>query len=253
VTSSDPAKKFAALLKRARGEAGEASPAAAPEAPAGEDIVVNQLVFSLLMWEATATLARAGFKKLRAAFVDYNELRVALAHEIAHALGPGYPKAEERAMRLRSALNDVFRREHTMSLAKLADAGKRESRAYLETLDGLPAYAAARVGLVCLGGGVIPVDERLRVLLVRERALEDETTLEVAAAWLDKQVKESGDCLAAHVALQAWADAEPMFETQTVAPKPVPPPKAAPPAKPSTRPKAGKSQRGGRGGAASAS
>lgn len=256
MTAGDPAKKFMALLKRVRGDAGEPAAPAAPESPPGEDLVVNQLVFSLLMWEATAALARTGYKKLRAAFVDYNELRVALAHEIAQALGPGYPKAEERSMRLRSALNDVFRREHTMSLAKLTDAGKRDSRMYLESLDGLPAYAAARVGLVCLGGGVLPVDERLRVLLAREKAVEDEGTLESAAAWLDKQVKETGECLAAHVALQGWADTEPLFETKTAAPKaaaraPAASVKAAP-AKP-PKGKATRAQRGGRGGAAAGS
>lgn len=288
MTAADPAKKFAALIKRLRAEAGDAvapappspegeAPAANPEslsnaagqghsaqanhaaagaAPAErqkatpkdparessagkdprrdarpgsrmmqappEDIVLRHLVFAMLMWEATAAAAAPAYRKLKHAFVDFNELRVALPHEVAQVIGESYPKAEERAARLKSMLLDVHRREHSLSVAKLLDVGKREARLYLESLDGAPAYAAARVFLVALGGHAIPVDERLRVLLVREKSAEEGLTPEQAASWAERQIK-AGDALAAHVALQLWADAQPMFETTT------PPPPATKP------------------------
>jgi endonuclease III len=217
-TPKDPAREGSAGKDPRR----DARPGSRMLQPPPEDSVLRHLVFAMLMWEATGAAAAPAYRKLKQAFVDFNELRVALPHEVAQVIGESYPKAEERAARLKSMLLDVHRREHSLSLAKMLDVGKREARLYLESLDGAPAYAAARVFLVALGGHAIPIDERLRVLLVREKSAEDGLTPEQTASWAERQIK-AGDALAAHVALQVWADAQPMFETMNP-----PPPTAKP-------------------------
>src|SRR3569832_1642262 len=50
------------------------------------------------------------------AFVDLNELRVATDLEIQELLGVRYPDIERRVAMITQALNNIFEREHTMSL-----------------------------------------------------------------------------------------------------------------------------------------
>ena len=110
-------------------------------------------------------------------------------------------------MRLRSSLNDVFRREHGVRLAHLAERGKREARAYLDAIDGLPAFVASRLVVVRLGGHAMPADERLRDLLVDREILPEGTSVHDAAGWLEHRVK-AGEALGAHLLLQEWSDDE---------------------------------------------
>ena len=116
-----------------------------PEPPAPIEDPLEQLVSSLLLWESTASKAEAARRRLIAAVVDINELRVCLPEEIVALLGERYPRGEERALRLRAALNDIYVREHAVSLEHLKKMNKRDARQYLESLEGVPQYVAARV------------------------------------------------------------------------------------------------------------
>lgn len=206
---SDPGKRFVGLIKRLRGEFGAPPPPAAaePGPPAEADPIVDQMLFSFLLWETTTTHATAAQKRLREAFVDLNELRVCFPEEISAAIGERIPKSRERATRLRAALNDIYRREHGLSLQRLADLPKREARTYMESLEGMPSFVAARVSLVALGGHAIPVDERLLALLVQERALEADMGTEEACSWLERQVR-ANEVVETYFLLRSWADEE---------------------------------------------
>lgn len=207
--STDPAKALAALLKKLAAR----YPAAAPEPlnaglDEGVDPMLNLYVQSFLVWDASTGQARAAMKRLRETFVDFNELRIAFADEIAAAFGERYPRGYERALRLRSGLHDIFRREHSLSLSRLSELSKREARGYLESLDGTPAYVASRVFLFGLGGHAMPVDQRIADLLAGEAILGDDVTdAESAAAWLERQVR-AGDGVHVGSLLQAWSDDE---------------------------------------------
>ena len=63
---------------------------------------VTVLVQSFLLWECPADKALLAFQRIRSSVVDFNELRVCLPHETLEILGPRFPRAEERAQRLRS-------------------------------------------------------------------------------------------------------------------------------------------------------
>lgn len=207
---SDPAKKFAALIKRLRSEyeapAGPQADASAP--PLGDgDPVLQQAVYSFLIWETTTTQAQAGLKRLRDTFVDLNELRVCFPEEISSAIGERFPRSRERASRLRAVLNDVYRREHGLTLARLVDQPKRDARTYLESLEGMPTFVAARIALLCFGSHAVPVDERLLGLLTAERAVEPDLPVEEAGAWVERQVR-ANEAAATHQALRSWADEE---------------------------------------------
>lgn len=221
--SADPAKRLNGLLKRLKGEFGDvvapppATPQVAPElvSPSHAEPLVEELVFSFLLWESTTPNARAAHERLRSELVDYNELRVCLASELAEIVGPRDPRGDERAQRMRASLSELYRREHAITLAPLMTAGKREARQYLETLEGIPPFVVARTMVIALGGHAVPVDERLRDLLVGEGVLEAGTSVEAATAWLERQVR-SADAGPTALLLQAWSDSQPIKRTPKV-------------------------------------
>lgn len=209
MSPTDPSKALASLLKKLSSRYPDATPeplgAGVEE---GVDPLLHLFVYSFLLWDATSGQARAALKRLRDNFVDFNELRVAFADEIAASFGERYPRGYERALRLRSSLHDIFNREHALTLGRIAELSKREARGYLESLDGTPAYVSSRVFLLGLGGHAIPVDQRIADLLAEEAVLSDDVTdADSAASWLERHVR-AGE--AAHTAtiLQAWSDDE---------------------------------------------
>ena len=112
-----------------------------------------------------ASAAQEALAALQDEFVDYNEMRIGMSDELAELLPKRYPLAGERCQRLRAALNTVFQREHRLSLASLAESPKRESRAYLDSLEGITPFVASRVTLLGLGAHAFPVDQRLVAVL----------------------------------------------------------------------------------------
>ncbi len=204
MTNPDAAKKFATLLKKLRGVTPLPEPI--PDAaPPWLDPTVEELIFSMLVWEARTGQAREAMSRIRGSVVDYNELRVCFPEEICLMLGERYPRASERAARIRAALNDIYKREHKVTLQAVLTAGKREARQYLETLDGVPSFAASRVFLSCCGGHAFPVDERIRDLLAEEGVVAAGDEPDAVSSWLERQVK-AGEAAAAYGALQAAAD-----------------------------------------------
>ncbi|MBS0188265.1 MAG: hypothetical protein JSS51_09360 [Planctomycetes bacterium] len=207
MSSQDPAKLLQALLKKLSNRYGEqqAEPLGAG-VDEGVDPLLHLFVYSFLLWDASTGQARAALKRIRETFVDYNELRIAFADEIAAAFGERYPRGYERALRLRSSLHDIFRREHSLSLQRLSELSKREARAYLDSIEGAPAYVAARTMLLGLGGHAIPVDQRIADLLASEAVLGDDVTdADSAASWLERQIR-AGEATTVALVLQSWSD-----------------------------------------------
>jgi hypothetical protein len=166
---------------------------------------IEQLVFAFLEWDATRSAAEAGFRRLMDSAVDVNELRVTRTAELAATLGPGYPRAEERAVRLRESLQDVFLREYGTSLDTLGSKGKKEIREYLQSLRGAPLYAAWHVALLCYEVHSVPVDEGIRSALAEAGAADPSMSAEQVSGFLERQVK-AGEALRTFAALRAWAD-----------------------------------------------
>jgi endonuclease III len=193
----DPAKKLADLLKKLRPKQGvEAPPATDP---------LTQLVLAMLQWEATAEMAHAAMDKILPSVVDLNELRVSQNHEIMEIIGPDYPLAEQRILRMREALNEIFHREHGIEPRSVASKGKKEQRAYYDTLPGLPPYAIASIMLLSYGAHAMPVDDRLARLLAAEEIVAEEDSPEEIESFLTRQIK-AGDAVEAHLLLQKWSD-----------------------------------------------
>ncbi len=190
--------KLAALVKKH-------APADLPPAPSDP---IGTLVQSFLLWEASTGHASTALERISKDCVDFNELRVCLPEEIQVFLGMRYPALEERVDRLRRTLNDLYRREHKLSLAHVASAGKREQRTYIENLDGMLPFVASRVLLLHFEQPGVPVDDQLVDLLVKAKVLAKEmpaVELSHALAKLHASLEES---IRLHHALVAFADQE---------------------------------------------
>lgn len=167
--------------------------------------LVEELILSILMWEANTAKAEAALKRINSAVVDFNELRVCKPGEVEALLGKTYPRVEERAQRIRASLTDIYLREYAVSLDAAAAMSKRDGRKYIETLDGVPHYAASRVVLLRMGGHALPVDSQLLNLLKTAEVVEP-TDDEVKAAGILERHLKAGDGIEAHLLFQGWSD-----------------------------------------------
>ncbi len=202
------AKKLDALIKRLAGEYPETPGAGAtPAPPEGADPIVHELLYAFMLWEAGPKLAGAALEAIQGEFVDYNEARIGMSDEIAELLPKRYPLAQERCQRLRASLNAVFKREHALSLASLGEMSKRDSRAALDSLEGMTPFVASRVTLLGLGAHTFPVDARLVEVLAEAGACDAEEAADAVASRLERHFR-AGQAAPAYLLLEC-AEARP--------------------------------------------
>lgn len=197
MSTADHAKSLATLLKKIR--SAHELPELVKRPP------LDELVFSILLWEATVSKAEHALKRLNEAFVDHNDMRVSRPAELGTVIGKLYPRVEERCTRLHAVLSDIYRREHNVTLEPAMKLNKRDAAKYLETLSGIPAYSAARVQLVCLESHHMPVDDRMLSRLIAAGVVDEGSDVERAMGILNRHVKHE-DALDTYRLLQAWSE-----------------------------------------------
>ena len=166
---------------------------------------IDQFVYSSLLWDSTHAKAATAFKRIKTSTVDYNDFRVGAYEEFIAILGERYPCVSHRAERLRASLNDIYGREHAVSLDSLKPMGKREARAYLDSLVGAIPFVTARVMLISFDAHALPLDDRTHGLLIGEAVLEAGTDIPRATGILERAVK-AAEGAAVHSKLQAWSE-----------------------------------------------
>ncbi|MBL8745706.1 MAG: hypothetical protein JNK58_05030 [Phycisphaerae bacterium] len=196
--SVDHAKALNALLRSLKSKY-------APEGELPQRTPLEEMIYSYLLWEAPIAKADAAYRRLMNHVVDVNELRVCRPPEIIASIGKTYPLAEERAMRLKASLHEIYLREFAVSLDKCASLSKRDARRYLDTLEGMPPFVAARVVLLRLGGHAIPVDNNLLIRLIAKGVVEPDYDCSRAEGVLERHVK-ADDGIQVHLTLLNWAD-----------------------------------------------
>jgi hypothetical protein len=220
VSASEHAKEVVVLVKKLRGEYASALEPVETTTPIDRDEpLLGEFIRSFMMWEATSAKAASVLGRIESSVVDFNELRICLPDELVRIMGERYPRVEERALRLRAALNEIYHRQHAVTLEPLATMGKREAKDYLDSLDGVPRFVASRVFLLCMGGHAAPVDGRIAKRLVESDVAEPGATPEAAAASLERKVR-AGELGDVYKLLQAWADDAPLNYSETPAETP---------------------------------
>jgi hypothetical protein len=206
VTVPEREQKLRTLLERLGSRYADAD-AGPPEGaqPDGVDGALYQFVYSMLLWETTTTKATVALRRIHQQLVDYNELRICLPAETVEIIGRRYPQAHERSLRLHAALNGIFLREHLLRLDHLHEYTKRDARAYMDSLEGVPPFVSARVLLLSLGGHAFPVDQRILDRLIDAGAVPEKSDVSSAMSWLERKI-HAGDAAPAYAKIQAWSE-----------------------------------------------
>lgn len=181
------------------------APPSTLEDPPAPVTVIAAAVHATMLWEASLAQADAALVHLTQHFADHNDMRVALPSHLIHAIGPQYPLAVERVLRLKSWLSDLYRRSSCLDLEYLRDLSKPDARRELLTLHGLPDFAAAHVTFSSLGGHALPVDERLLALLKAEKIVDAPCTPPRAMELLEASVTPD-ELVSVLRVLRAWSD-----------------------------------------------
>lgn len=196
--SREHATVLSKLIRRIRREQGAA------EEPELHD-PLTELVLACLSFYAPEAKATAALSKLNGGFVDFNELRVCRENEIARMLGTAYPAARETSSLLITALKAIFEKQDDVSLDELHAMGKRDAKAYLESLEGLPAYVVARVMLRGLGGHSFPLHDKMLDMLRDEEAIDPNADVAEVQGFLERQITAK-DILKHYMLLREYAD-----------------------------------------------
>ena len=224
-TEAPNAAKLASFLKK-HAPAGHALKASCE--PEGIDLV-DLFVHSYLLWQAPSADATAALKRLKAAFIDWNDLRVSLTSDIVDVIGHKHWRAADRVNRMRDAMNGIFRREHKVSLDRLRALMKKDAVSYMDTLPGMVPFVANRVLLVGVDFHSVPVEEFGLQLLVQAGVFSLGIGLADAANWVTRHVKAE-EARDAHRALVAavdhmWANNPPKLPKTASKPSELAPPK----------------------------
>jgi hypothetical protein len=150
---------------------------------------IKALVRGAMSFDVADSKAEEAMKAIDREFVDLNELRVATDLEIQEMLGQRYPAIERRVAMITQSLNNIFEREHTLSLDRLKTISRRDARQFLRELPEIHPFVEAYVMLFAFEGHAVPIDDKILDMLIDEEVLEEETNLEDAQRFVEHNVK----------------------------------------------------------------
>ncbi len=165
---------------------------------------LDALVRGAMSFDVPDSRADDAIKAIKKEFVDLNELRVATDLEIQEMLGQRYPEIERRVRMITLSLNDIFEREHTMSLNRLREISRRDARQFLRELPEIHPFVEAYVMTMSLDGNALPIDDTMLNYLREGEIVDEETTLEDAQKFVEHHLKAE-DLYPFYVSLRAAA------------------------------------------------
>jgi len=182
---TDKMKRLERVRQALRRRYGEALPAAVTHP-------VEHAMRAILSEEATTEQVEQAMGRIRAHFVDLNDLRVSRPPEIRDVLGANFPRSGHKARVIPRLLDQVFKQYNSMVWDFLEKMGKIESRAYFEKLEDVRPFIAAVMARDCCGAHAFPVDNDVARVLGRLGILNPAKESEVQMqAFLERAVKAS--------------------------------------------------------------
>jgi endonuclease III len=150
---------------------------------------LRALVRAAMSFDMPDAKADEAMRHIEREFVDLNELRVATDLEIQELLGTRYPAIERRVEMITRSLNNIFEREHTLSLDRLKTVSKRDARQFLRELPEIHPFVESYVMLFGFDGHAFPIDDQTLEYLHDQEIVEDGATLDDAQRFLEHQLK----------------------------------------------------------------
>jgi hypothetical protein len=87
------------------------------------------------------------------------------------------------------SLNNIFEREHTMSLDRLKTISKRDARQFLRELPEIHPFVEAYVLLFAFEGHAFPMDDEILSYLREQEVVEGDANLEDAQRFVEHHLK----------------------------------------------------------------
>jgi len=150
---------------------------------------LKALVRGAMSFDVSDDRADHAMKAIDKEFVDLNELRVATDLEIQELLGQRYPAIEKRVAMITQSLNNIFEREHTLSLDRLKTISKRDARKFLSELPDVHPFVEAYVMLYGFDGHAVPLDDEMLGYLREQEIIDEQTNLEEAQRFVEHHIK----------------------------------------------------------------
>jgi hypothetical protein len=173
------------MLKKTLAKLIKSAPARRPE-PVDP---LTRLIRAFLEYDCDEARTMVAERKILESMVDFNELRVTPAIELAALLGVRYPFAESRCAALHRTLQSIFDREHHMHLDRVKEMKKGEIRPYFQSLAGITPYAEAAVCVDCFGLTAAPVDTKLLLWLVSKEVLPEGLDIRTTQQLIERHLK----------------------------------------------------------------
>jgi endonuclease III len=165
---------------------------------------LHALVRGAMTFDVPDSRANDAMKAINREFVDLNELRVATDLEIQELLGQRYPEIEKRVAMITLSLNNIFEREHTLSLDRLKTVPKKDARQFLHELPEIHPFVEAYVMLIAFDGTAVPLDTEMLGVLRDEEILEEDITPEEAQKFVEHNIKAE-ECYDLYISLRRFA------------------------------------------------
>lgn len=162
---------------------------------------LKALVRGAMSYDVPDAKAEEAMRMIDREFVDLNELRVATDLEIQELLGTRYPGIERRVAMITQSLNNIFEREHTLSLDRLKTISRRDARQFLRELPEIHPFVEAYVMLFAFDGHAVPLDDTTVAYLRDQEIIEDGASLDDAQRFVEHQVKAE-ECYDLYVVLR---------------------------------------------------
>ena len=120
--------------------------------------VLEHLIYAACLENATFEQADDAFSVLEHHYIDWNEIRVSTANELAYTF-PHLPDAVTAGDRIRKTLQAVFEVTYMFDLEDLRKKNLSQAVDFLGSLNGCSRFMVDYTTHNALGGHVIPMDE----------------------------------------------------------------------------------------------
>ena len=150
--------------------------------------VVDAVAFAVISAKLSEKATVSAIKRFADYFVDWNDLRVSRAEEIAEALGEDTPVTRDIALTITRILQSIFNEYHKVSLEALKKIGKRPAKQALEKIDGTSRYIVDYCLLASLNGHAIPLTEKMIKYLRSNELVDPEADEQQIGGFLAKQI-----------------------------------------------------------------
>lgn len=149
--------------------------------------MLEQLILAVLAEDTTATKANKVFHRLKKNYFDWNEVRVSAVIELQEMMAE-LPQAEQRAIRLKRILKQVFESTYSFDLDSWRRLTMKEVAKRLRQLPLGSQYLRARVIRDGMGGGAVPLDSGGLRVLTRLELFTSKTAPVAMAASLERTI-----------------------------------------------------------------